>query len=163
MYKNFKLTEEERISIREQHSKAVKKEFNKTNLNEVEDELNNPYWLKIKNALVAKGYKFEQYDEKGSIWDYMYSGKNPFKNYQHGRLKKGEIGINYPATEVEGGQLYRDMIRVYKSDFDESKDIIVRKKYGNIMNKDWSTSGGYFCYVKYVNEFLSLVNDLEKL
>ena len=163
MYKNFKLSDEERISIREQHSKAVKKEFNKTNLNEVEGELNNPYWLKIKNALMAKGYKYEEYESKGSLMGYIMTGSS-LKNQQHGMLKKGNISVSYPGQEMEGSEIRKDQIRVMhsNSDFDQKNHLLIMKKYGNLLDK-MSHAGTYWFYVKYVNEFLSLVNDLEKL
>jgi hypothetical protein len=175
MYKNFKITDEERNSIREQHMNAVKKEFNKTNLNEAEGELNNPYWMKIKGSLESMGFKFSEHNEKGSIHDYLYSGKNPFKNYQHGTLEKGNIIVMYPYTEVEGGPIYKDIIRVllqfgYDRPDISKIDSMIFTKYKNSILKPSTPEGGGLSYqgdyklkVADVNSVLGVVNDLLKL
>lgn len=175
MYRNLKITNEERNYIREMHLIAAKKEFNKTNLNEAEDELTNPYWIKIKNTLEPLGFKFSEYNEKGDTQNYLYSGKNPFKNYQHGRLEKGNINVVYPYTEVEGGPINKDIIRIFLQFGYERPDMgkidaMIFNKYKNSVvspnipeGSGFSGNGDYKVKVANVNSVLGIVNDLSKL
>ena len=133
-------------------------------LAETEGELESPYWLQIKKTLIPLGFKFKTYNEEGGLQNYLYSGKNPFKDYQHGTLERGDIFIKYPYTEVEGGPIETDKIRVmYDNTLNPQIVKSMAQKYKNSIIPSGEGMPGdldFVLKVKDVNSVISLVKDL---
>ena len=177
------MSEEEKNSIREQHRdklKVVTENFSKlmnsksgnvklypSTLNETEGELNNPNWSKIKSGLESVGFKFREYNEKGEFMNYLYSGKNPFKDYQHGTLEKNGVEVKYPYTEVEGGPIESDKIRIY-SNRQGNPQLIqsLKQKYKNSIVYPQESLPDYVNFilkVQDVNNVINLAKDLTSM
>ena len=166
MSKLFNITEEETNRILEMHN-------SRRTIQETEGELKNQYWIQIRKILESMGFKFSEYNEKGG-WlslngfnNYMYSGKNPMNDYQHGTLTKGNVSVMYPYTEVEGGSIEPEKIRVFKKGEESPKvdNILFKKYYNSILypqknGEGLSGSGNYVMKVNDVQSVVGLVKDL---
>jgi hypothetical protein len=150
-------------------------------ISESEGELNNKFWMQIKKTLEGMGFKFESHNEKGEglsmggFQQWTYGDRNPFKDYQFGHLTKGNVFVKYPYTEVEGGPVETDKIRVHldipydNGRFQDNTKLVqsLIKKYGNSMihpkTTDDSDGSEYIMNVKDVNSVVGLVKDLSSL
>jgi hypothetical protein len=136
-------------------------------ITESEGELNSAYWQQIRKSLEPLGFKYTSYNEEGSLRGYLYSGKDPFKDYQHGMLEKGDITIHFPYKEVEGGEIDIDTVRIQLSQggnkqfansaFQKYKNSLVSPYYENQGSIDLGMK------VKDVNSVVSLVKDFLSL
>ncbi len=155
--------------------RLVKKVINEAETKSIEGELNNPHFIRLKTELEKLGFKYKTYNEKGDIFGYLYSGKNPFKNYQHSNLIRNNIDVQYPYVDAAGGPIDTDLIQIILPNYEPNtpqhkQKIQIGKKYAKVMENpfganlyDEEEEPWFIFKVANTNAILTVIKELIKL